>query len=52
MKEYRIRCPCCNEYITVVFSDIGEVSSVFFDAENATTHNHHYDFGFDLKGGE
>jgi len=34
MVEYITNCPCCNRQFKIIISDSGEISTVFFNAQN------------------
>jgi len=55
MKEFKVKCPCCNENIIIQISDIGDLIDVFFYMENEKDiikklNDLGYEFG--VKGGE
>lgn len=53
MKDFKIKCPCCNKDIVVKLQDDGSYSVVFFDEKISEDEVFEkYGICFGMKGGE
>lgn len=54
MKQLTIRCPCCENEISIEMNDSGEFTRVFFNGEIITDNEAFEQYGICLgvKGGE
>lgn len=54
MKQLTIRCPCCENKISIEMNDSGEFTRVFFNGEIITDNEAFEQYGICLgaKGGE